>query len=93
MTIPTSSKVAEDIEKGRTKPSIKGDESESSSDQVSLGHEVYDSSSVDPVLAKKMALINAAIDEVGMTFFQWKLFVFNGFGYAVDSVCCLQNAM
>jgi hypothetical protein len=33
-----------------------------------------------------MALVNAAIDEIGMTPFQWKLFFFNGFGYAVDSV-------
>ncbi|OAG01005.1 MFS general substrate transporter [Paraphaeosphaeria sporulosa] len=33
-----------------------------------------------------MSLINAAIDEIGMTPFQWKLFFFNGFGYAVDSL-------
>ncbi|ORY18339.1 major facilitator superfamily domain-containing protein [Clohesyomyces aquaticus] len=33
-----------------------------------------------------MALVNAAIDEISMTPFQWKLFAFNGFGYAVDSL-------
>jgi len=33
-----------------------------------------------------MALVNAAIDEIGTIPFQWKLFFFNGFGYAVDSV-------
>ncbi|KAF2123001.1 major facilitator superfamily domain-containing protein [Lophiotrema nucula] len=33
-----------------------------------------------------MALINTAIDEIGMTPWQWKLFFFNGFGYAVDSL-------
>lgn len=56
------------------------------SDTVNLRNEVYDSSKIDPVLAKKMALVNDAIDEIGMTPFQWKLFFFNGFGYAVDSV-------
>lgn len=34
-----------------------------------------------------MALANSALDEIGMTGFQWKLFYLNGFGYAVDSVC------
>ena len=40
----------------------------------------------DPVLAQKMALVNDAIDEIGMTPFHWKLFFLNGFGYAVESV-------
>ena len=48
--------------------------------------EVFDVKSFDPVLAKKMALVNEAIDEIGMTNFQWKMFFLNGFGYAVDSV-------
>lgn len=42
--------------------------------------------SLDQVLVRKMALVNGAIDEIGMTRFQWKLFFLNGFGYAVDSV-------
>ncbi|KAL4882093.1 major facilitator superfamily domain-containing protein [Aspergillus karnatakaensis] len=41
---------------------------------------------VDQVLARKMELVNSAIDEIGMTPFQWKLFFLNGFGYAVDSL-------
>lgn len=49
--------------------------------------EVFDVKSFDPVLARKMALVNTAIDEMGMTSFQWKLLFLNGFGYAVDSVC------
>lgn len=53
---------------------------------VDLRNEVYDVSAIDPILAKKMAIVNDAIDEIGMTPFQWKLFFFNGFGYAVDSV-------
>ncbi|KAL1305020.1 hypothetical protein AAFC00_003920 [Neodothiora populina] len=40
---------------------------------------------VDPVLDAKMRLVNDTIDEIGMTRYQWKLFVLNGFGYAVDS--------
>jgi len=44
---------------------------------------------VDPVLTAKMHLVNNAIDEIGMTPYQWKLFVLNGFGYAVDSLMLL----
>jgi hypothetical protein len=48
--------------------------------------EVFDVEAIDPILARKMALINSAIEEIGMTGFQWKMFYLNGFGYAVDSV-------
>jgi hypothetical protein len=57
--------------------------------QVSLTSslkEVFDVRGYDPVLARKMAIVNQAIDDIGMTSFQWKLFFLNGFGYAVDSV-------
>ncbi|KAF2772967.1 MFS general substrate transporter [Teratosphaeria nubilosa] len=33
-----------------------------------------------------MSLLNTAIDEIGMTPWQWTLFLLNGFGYAVDSL-------
>ena len=48
--------------------------------------EVFDIQAVDPALAKKMAIVNEAIDAIGMTSFQWKMSFLNGFGYAVDSV-------
>ena len=48
--------------------------------------EVFDVEPFDPVLARKMALVNSAIDEIGMTRYQWRMFFLNGFGYAVDSV-------
>lgn len=47
---------------------------------------VFDVEAIDPALSKKMALVNKAINEIGMTSFQWKMFFLNGFGYAVDSV-------
>ncbi|KGO75724.1 Major facilitator superfamily domain, general substrate transporter [Penicillium italicum] len=53
---------------------------------IDLRVELINLSEIDAVLAKKMALVNAAIDEIGMTPFHWKLFFLNGFGYAVDSV-------
>lgn len=56
---------------------------DSSTDSIK---EVFSVEGFDPVLAKKMALVNEAIDSIGMTGFQWKLFFLNGFGYAVDSV-------
>ncbi|KAG8532385.1 uncharacterized protein KY384_002870 [Bacidia gigantensis] len=68
--------------------------------EQSLGHgqsysrprgEVYDIAGTDPVLSRKMAAVNDAIDEIGLTPYHWKLFCLNGFGYAVDSICG-QNA-
>ena len=61
----------------------------SSDDEQSHVHrkyEVYEIAAIDPVLAKKMAAVNNAIDEIGLTGYHWKLFCLNGFGYAVDSV-------
>jgi hypothetical protein len=58
----------------------------SDEDSIDLRKEIYDTSAIDPVLTKKMVLTNNAIDEIGMTPWQWKLFCLNGFGYAVDSV-------
>jgi hypothetical protein len=37
---------------------------------------------VDPVLNAKMHLVNDAIDEIGFTTYQVKLFCLNGFGFA-----------
>lgn len=48
--------------------------------------EVFDVEAIDLVLSKKMQLANKALDDIGMTNFQWKMFSLNGFGYAVDSV-------
>ncbi|TKA83238.1 hypothetical protein B0A55_02955 [Friedmanniomyces simplex] len=48
---------------------------------------------LDPVLNAKMHLVNNAIDEIGMTGYQWKLFVLTGFGYAVDSLMLLVQSI
>lgn len=81
------------IDKGATKiqTSAHGTAHEYGSDDTSSDSlkEVFDVEGFDPVLAKKMALVNEAIDSIGMTTFQWKMFLLNGFGYAVDSVCRL----
>jgi len=45
--------------------------------------------SIDPALNARMFLINNAIDEIGFTGYQMKLFFLNGFGYAVDSLILL----
>ncbi|KAG7835481.1 hypothetical protein KL942_005304 [Ogataea angusta] len=39
----------------------------------------------DPVLARKLRLINDAIDEIGFTWYHFQLFCIAGYGYAVDS--------
>jgi len=47
----------------------------------------------DKILAAKMHYVNNAIDEIGFTSYQMKLFFLNGFGYAVDSLLILLNAL
>jgi hypothetical protein len=47
----------------------------------------------DETLALKMQCVNDAIDEIGFTSYQLKLFFLNGFGYAVDSLLILLNAL
>jgi hypothetical protein len=47
----------------------------------------------DKTLALKMRCVNDAIDEIGFTSYQLKLFFLNGFGYAVDSLLILLNAL
>jgi hypothetical protein len=67
-------------------PASPVDEQKTEDDTSGFYEDVLDTSSIDPVLTRKMALVNAAIDKIGMTPFQWKLFFLNGFGYSVDSV-------
>ncbi len=47
----------------------------------------------DRTLARKMTLVNNAIDEIGFTSYQMKLFFLNGFGYAVDSLLLLLSVL
>jgi sugar phosphate permease len=60
---------------------------------MSKEFEVIDTTTTDRVLANKMALINSAMDEIGMTRFHWKLFFVLGFGYAVDSALVVCQAI
>ncbi|KAJ4358693.1 Filamentous Growth Regulator [Didymosphaeria variabile] len=63
---------------------------ETANDDVSVGRgDILSQEHIDPVLNAKMHLVNNAIDEIGFTGYQWKLFVLNGFGYAVDSLILL----
>ena len=47
----------------------------------------------DRILALKMHHLNNAINEIGFTTYQLKLFFLNGFGNAVDSLLILLNAL
>ncbi|KAI9315428.1 hexose transporter [Zopfochytrium polystomum] len=47
------------------------------------------SGSHDPVLVRKMALVNDALDEIGFTSYHLKLFFLNGWGYLADSMVLL----
>ncbi|KAF2192737.1 MFS general substrate transporter [Zopfia rhizophila CBS 207.26] len=68
----------------------RNDVERASEDVVSLEKgDILQLEHTDPVLNAKMHLVNNAIDEIGFTRYQWKLFVLNGFGYAVDSLILL----
>ncbi|KAH3920849.1 hypothetical protein HBI56_010940 [Parastagonospora nodorum] len=59
-------------------------------DSSSLGKgDILQQEHVNPILNAKMHLINNAIDEIGFTPYHTKLFILNGFGYAVDSLLLL----
>ncbi|CAF4542756.1 unnamed protein product, partial [Rotaria sp. Silwood2] len=47
----------------------------------------------DETLALKIMHVNNAINKIGFTSYQLKLFFLNGFGYAVDSLLILLNAL
>jgi hypothetical protein len=83
---PPESEIPELGEKGADEKGVTDDDQTRTSSLIDPRKELYDSTVIDPVLARKMTLVNDAIDEIGMTPFQWKLFFLNGFGYAVDSV-------
>ena len=70
----------------KTTPPTHLDPSPSRIDDVNDVHSIQkgdllDLESIDPVLNAKMRLVNDAIDEIGFTGYQVKLFVLNGFGY------------
>ncbi|TEA10233.1 MFS siderochrome iron transporter 1 [Colletotrichum sidae] len=67
--------------------------SESEHPSLSSGKDILEHEGEDPVLARKMHLVNDANDEIGWTGFHWKLFVLNGFGYAVDSLIALVQSV
>ncbi|KAH6621572.1 major facilitator superfamily domain-containing protein [Chaetomium sp. MPI-SDFR-AT-0129] len=47
----------------------------------------------DAALGRKVHLVNNAIDEIGWTPYHSKLFMLNGFGYAVDSLVMLLQSV
>ncbi|KAH6657608.1 major facilitator superfamily domain-containing protein [Truncatella angustata] len=57
------------------------------------GEDILGLEDLDPVLNMKMHLVNNAIDEIGWTPYHSKLFVLNGFGYAVDSLVLLLQSV
>lgn len=79
--LQTNTKLAEEAKNGNHdgNPSVSDDDASNSIDAI------IDAKSYDPVLTRKMALVNSAIDGIGISRFQWKLSFLNGFGYAVDS--------
>ncbi|KAF1947180.1 membrane transporter [Clathrospora elynae] len=65
------------------------DDNDDTTSSLGYKNDILQLEHMDPVLNAKMHLVNNAIDEIGFTRYQWKLFVLNGFGYAVDSLILL----
>ncbi|KAL5333786.1 major facilitator superfamily domain-containing protein [Aspergillus crustosus] len=79
---------AQSDDKNKDVPSVSEDRSVRLGESDLLGGE-----NLDAVLTAKMAMVNDAIDEIGFTRHQWKLFCLNGFGYAVDSLILLLQSI
>ncbi|KIW65289.1 hypothetical protein PV04_07560 [Phialophora macrospora] len=62
-------------------------------DENTVEGQIFSMNDVDPVLDKKMRLVNNAIDEIGWTGMHMKLFFLNGFGYAADSLILLLQSV
>ena len=73
--------MADDKEKGETRGlgSVSLDPNEAITEGVL-------SSAIDPVYAKKAQVLNDAIQDIGMGWYQWQLFVVVGFGWAQDNM-------
>ncbi|XMA17060.1 hypothetical protein WAI453_009851 [Rhynchosporium graminicola] len=82
-----------DYSKGDEKVAL--DEQPVTPDTASYGsaQDILGSQGVDPALDAKMHIVNNAIDEIGWTPYQWKLFGLNGYGYAVDSQLLLLQSI
>ncbi|KAI9739696.1 MAG: hypothetical protein M1834_006415 [Cirrosporium novae-zelandiae] len=67
---------------------------QASTDNESIGKgDILSLEHIDPALNAKMHVVNDAIDEIGWTTWQLKLFFLNGFGYAVDSLIILVQSI
>jgi hypothetical protein len=77
--------MAEEKKSGEQKPPTTGgrvaDEESLETRSLQKG-DVLGLEHTDPVLNAKMHLVNDAIDEIGFTTYQVKLFCLNGFGFA-----------
>ncbi|CAF1519548.1 unnamed protein product [Adineta steineri] len=67
--------------------------SESNESEDDAKHDFSMDIEANRTLAVKMQLVNNAISEIGFTSYHMKLFFLNGFGYAVDSLLILLNAL
>ncbi|KAH6670282.1 major facilitator superfamily transporter [Plectosphaerella plurivora] len=47
---------------------------------------IYPSGTLDPVYEAKAKILNRAIQEIGMGWYQWQLFIVIGFGWAADNM-------
>lgn len=47
---------------------------------------IIPSGTIDPVYEAKARVLNAAIQEIGMGWYQWQLFIVVGFGWANDNL-------
>lgn len=77
--------VTKDIEKSMGSEKTPNESIVSVSSQVSDNVDLLDLESDDDALAKKLKLVNNALDQIGFTPYHLKLFFLNGMGYATDS--------
>jgi hypothetical protein len=73
-----------DVEKGHNGPSDLGNEKSDTPELVAVALEeaaVIPKGTIDPVYEAKARVLNHAIQEIGMGWYQWQLFIVVGFGW------------
>lgn len=80
-----------DIDKQPEKASVY--EEDGSEDLAAFGNDMADLDRNDIIMQRKMKLINDALDEIGFTWYHFKLFCLNGMGYATDSQITLLESL
>lgn len=68
-------------------PNNNDSESATASDDISEYVALAKAEGINPAFMAKVAVLNSAMNELGMGRYQWELFFTSGFGWMADNIC------